>query len=53
MTMKKVRILEDTRVYLPKNTVVEVNDAEADRLRAFDLAVEEDEPKLIKKAKKG
>jgi len=53
MTMKKVRILEDTRVYLPKNTVVEVNDAEADRLRAFDLAVEEDEPKPIKKAKKG
>ena len=53
MTMKMVCILVDTRVCLPKNSVVEVNDAEADRLRAFDLAVVEVEPKPIKKAKKG
>lgn len=50
--MHKVKILNDTRVNLPKDTIVEVSEQEAERLLAFASAVVvEDEP--VKPAKKG
>ena len=51
--MVKVRILNNTRVNLPKDTVVEVSEQEAKRLFAFSIAekVEEEPVKPVKKKK--
>ena len=49
----KVRLIRDAAVKLPAGTVIEVNEREAERLRAFGFAVpEEEKPKKKKAAKK-
>lgn len=48
--MTKVKLIRDAAVQLPSGTVIEVEEREAERLRAFEFAVPEEKPK--KKAAK-
>lgn len=48
----KVRLIRDAAVKLPAGTVIEVEEREASRLRAFGFAVPEEEKPKKKAAKK-
>lgn len=48
----KVKLIRDAAVKLPAGTVIEVEEREAERLRAFEFAVPDEEKPKKKAAKK-
>lgn len=48
----RIKLIRDAAVKLPSGTVIEVNEREANRLRAFGFAVPEEEKPKKKAAKK-